>query len=333
MAERTLTISSLGKTFSVTGWKTGWAVGPRGAGGRRAHGQAVPDLRRRHAVPARGRGRARARRRGLRGARARAARQARPPVRGPRGGRAWRCCAPPARTSPTSTASATARRSAASWSSAPASWRSRPRVFYDDEEAGRSLVRFAFCKREAVIDEAAAAARRRPAERRPRGTRAPARSCRRAAARARRPRARPRSARQRARRRRPRRRPERLAQAPLAEAVVLPHRVEHAVRVEHEHVARLELDRRRRPALAVERAGDRARARRPASPRAPRTSSGGGWPGAGERQTARRRRRARRAARRRPCTAAGRAAPRSVSLRRATARADVARQLRGRAQR
>ena len=28
MAGRTLTISSLGKTFSVTGWKTGWATGP-----------------------------------------------------------------------------------------------------------------------------------------------------------------------------------------------------------------------------------------------------------------------------------------------------------------
>ena len=28
MAERTLTISSLGKTFSVTGWKIGWALGP-----------------------------------------------------------------------------------------------------------------------------------------------------------------------------------------------------------------------------------------------------------------------------------------------------------------
>ena len=28
MAERTLTISSLGKTFSCTGWKVGWAVGP-----------------------------------------------------------------------------------------------------------------------------------------------------------------------------------------------------------------------------------------------------------------------------------------------------------------
>ena len=28
MAERTLTISSLGKTFSFTGWKVGWATGP-----------------------------------------------------------------------------------------------------------------------------------------------------------------------------------------------------------------------------------------------------------------------------------------------------------------
>jgi N-succinyldiaminopimelate aminotransferase len=28
MGERTLTVSSIGKTFSVTGWKTGWACGP-----------------------------------------------------------------------------------------------------------------------------------------------------------------------------------------------------------------------------------------------------------------------------------------------------------------
>ena len=35
MAERTLTISSLGKTFSVTGWKVGWATGPGAAGRRR----------------------------------------------------------------------------------------------------------------------------------------------------------------------------------------------------------------------------------------------------------------------------------------------------------
>jgi N-succinyldiaminopimelate aminotransferase len=30
MRERTLTVSSIGKTFSVTGWKTGWACGPAG---------------------------------------------------------------------------------------------------------------------------------------------------------------------------------------------------------------------------------------------------------------------------------------------------------------
>ena len=30
-------------------------------------------------------------------------------------------------------------------------------VFYDDKDAGRPLVRFAFCKRDEVIDEAAAA--------------------------------------------------------------------------------------------------------------------------------------------------------------------------------
>jgi N-succinyldiaminopimelate aminotransferase len=29
-------------------------------------------------------------------------------------------------------------------------------VFYDDKDVGRSLVRFAFCKRDDVIDEAAA---------------------------------------------------------------------------------------------------------------------------------------------------------------------------------
>ncbi len=28
MAERTLTVSSVGKTFSLTGWKTGWVTGP-----------------------------------------------------------------------------------------------------------------------------------------------------------------------------------------------------------------------------------------------------------------------------------------------------------------
>ena len=39
MRERTLTLSSLGKTFSLTGWKLGWAIGPREltAGLRSAH--------------------------------------------------------------------------------------------------------------------------------------------------------------------------------------------------------------------------------------------------------------------------------------------------------
>ena len=39
MWERTLTLSSLGKTFSLTGWKLGWAIGPAGltAGLRSAH--------------------------------------------------------------------------------------------------------------------------------------------------------------------------------------------------------------------------------------------------------------------------------------------------------
>ncbi len=39
MEDRTLTLSSLGKSFSVTGWKIGWAIGPAGlvAGVRAAH--------------------------------------------------------------------------------------------------------------------------------------------------------------------------------------------------------------------------------------------------------------------------------------------------------
>ena len=81
MAERTLTISSLGKTFSVTGWKIGWASGPRRAGRRRAGGQAVPLVRGRHAVAARGRRGAGARRRVLRRADGELRGQARPPVR------------------------------------------------------------------------------------------------------------------------------------------------------------------------------------------------------------------------------------------------------------
>ena len=60
MAERTLTISSAGKTFSVTGWKVGWVTGPAELVAAVRGGQAVPDLRRVRAVPAGRRRRARA---------------------------------------------------------------------------------------------------------------------------------------------------------------------------------------------------------------------------------------------------------------------------------
>ena len=59
MRERTIRISSAGKTFSATGWKIGWAMGPRGADRRGDGGQAVPHLRLRRPVPAGGRPRAR----------------------------------------------------------------------------------------------------------------------------------------------------------------------------------------------------------------------------------------------------------------------------------
>ena len=66
MFERTLTLSSAGKSYSFTGWKVGWATGPAAAGRRGARRQAVADLHLRLAAPAGGRARAR-RRAGLPG--------------------------------------------------------------------------------------------------------------------------------------------------------------------------------------------------------------------------------------------------------------------------
>ena len=81
MAERTLTISSVGKSFSFTGWKIGWCSGPARAGRGDPDGQAVPDVRRRHAAAARRRRRAAAAALGGGGHPRRAADQARPAVR------------------------------------------------------------------------------------------------------------------------------------------------------------------------------------------------------------------------------------------------------------
>jgi N-succinyldiaminopimelate aminotransferase len=159
MFERTLTISSAGKSFSFTGWKVGWATGPPRlvgavrsakqflsfAGGtpfQHAVAGALADAER-HVGPLRaalqaGRDQLCA---GLRDAGLE--------ISVPQGGyfvnadiaplgaadaRAW-CRALPER---------------AGVVAIPTS------AFYDDGDAGRTLVRFAFCKRPAVIEEAVA---------------------------------------------------------------------------------------------------------------------------------------------------------------------------------
>ena len=59
MWERTLTVDSIGKTFSVTGWKIGWAIAAARAD--RGHPRRAPvrHLRQRHALPGGGGRRAR----------------------------------------------------------------------------------------------------------------------------------------------------------------------------------------------------------------------------------------------------------------------------------
>ncbi len=154
MAERTLTISSLGKTFSVTGWKTGWACGPPGlvaavrtakqfltfAGGTPFQHAGAVALGLGDEVYA-------ALADGLRAKRDRL------------------CAGIEAaglevlRPAGTYFANADVGRDGAGFCrelveragvvAIPTA------VFYDDPDAGRTLVRFAFCKREEVIDEAA----------------------------------------------------------------------------------------------------------------------------------------------------------------------------------
>ena len=53
MRERTITISSFGKTFSLTGWKIGWAAAAAAADRGRPRGAPVHHLRDRDAAPAR----------------------------------------------------------------------------------------------------------------------------------------------------------------------------------------------------------------------------------------------------------------------------------------
>jgi len=159
MAERTLTISSSGKTFSLTGWKIGWATGPRPLVAATQTAKQFltfvsgapfqPAIARALALPdsyfESFRASLQAKRdrlcAGLEAAGLEVFRPAgtyfvttdiRP--LGEQDGHAF-CLALPERAGVVAVPTV---------------------VFYDDKETGRPLVRFAFCKRDDVIDEAAA---------------------------------------------------------------------------------------------------------------------------------------------------------------------------------
>ncbi len=158
MRDRTVTISSAGKTFSFTGWKIGWVSGPAPLVERGEDRQAVPHLRQRRAVPGRS------------GRRAAAAGRAHPRP-GRRSARRGATSSAPASTGagftvfpPAGTYFVTTDIRSLGEDDGMAFCRALPErcgvvavpnvVFYDDLEAGRSLVRFAFCKRPEVIEEA-----------------------------------------------------------------------------------------------------------------------------------------------------------------------------------
>jgi N-succinyldiaminopimelate aminotransferase len=164
MAERTLTISSLGKTFSVTGWKTGWACGPAGlVGAVRAAKQFLSFA---GGTPFQHAGAAGL---GL-------GDEFYAELAASFAAKRDRLCAglvaaglEPLR--PAGTYFVNARIDG----DGVAFCRELPEragvvaiptsVFYDHQEVGRSLVRFAFCKRDPVIDEAVARLARAPAAR------------------------------------------------------------------------------------------------------------------------------------------------------------------------
>ena len=155
MGERTLTVSSLGKTFSVTGWKIGWACGPAAlVGAVRAAKQFLSFA---GGTPLQHAGAA-----ALALGDAFYASLAADFV-----AKRDRLCAgllaaglEPLRPAGTYFVNAVVEGDAVAFCRAlperagvvaiPTS------VFYDHPEVGRSLVRFAFCKRDGVIDEAAA---------------------------------------------------------------------------------------------------------------------------------------------------------------------------------
>ena len=160
MRDRTLVISSGGKTFNTTGWKIGWICGSAASGRRGADRQAVPHLRQRRSVPAGHRRRPRAARLVLRRVRRRPAE--------PSATACCRVCTPPGSpcTRPSGTYFVTVDiRPVQPDGDGMAFCRALPErcgvvaipneVFYANRHEGRHLVRFAFCKRLEVLDEAA----------------------------------------------------------------------------------------------------------------------------------------------------------------------------------
>ncbi len=151
MRERTVTISSAGKTFSVTGWKIGWACAPPRLLDRGPHGQAVPHLRQRCAVPAgrrRGAGRCGAAR-----AASGAAGTARPAVRRSRRPRLRRHPCRQATYFATVDVGGDAVEFCRELPHTAGVVAIPSSVFYDSP-AGDRYVRFAFCKRPEVLAEA-----------------------------------------------------------------------------------------------------------------------------------------------------------------------------------
>jgi N-succinyldiaminopimelate aminotransferase len=159
MAERTLTISSAGKTFSVTGWKIGWATGPRPlVAATQTAKQFLTFVSGAPFQPAIADGL------GLPDAYFESFRAGLQSKRD-------RICAGLAAAGldvlePAGTYFVTADIRSLGEQDGHAFCLSLPEragvvavptvVFYDDKEVGRPLVRFAFCKRDDVIDEAAA---------------------------------------------------------------------------------------------------------------------------------------------------------------------------------
>jgi N-succinyldiaminopimelate aminotransferase len=155
MAERTLTISSAGKAFSFTGWKIGWCTGPPElVAAARAAKQFLTfagGTPLQHAVAA-----------GLE----EAERHVPPILEALRAGRDRLCAGLRAAglevAAPAGTyfANADVGADARVWCRDLAKRAGvvaiPTAVFYDDVEAGRTLVRFAFCKRPEVIEEAVA---------------------------------------------------------------------------------------------------------------------------------------------------------------------------------